>query len=79
MFGKDKKDDDYAEQTVLGADGNVPNKSTKTEVVYADNESLTSDHTLVAQQEGIQPIFVAKCSVLNKALADIGMGRYQWE
>ncbi|KAL1404903.1 hypothetical protein Q8F55_008514 [Vanrija albida] len=45
----------------------------------ADNASLISDTTLIAQQEGIKPAFLAKVQVLNNALAEIGMGRYQYE
>lgn len=32
-----------------------------------------------AIREGIRPVFLAKVRVLNKAIADLGMGRYQWE
>lgn len=45
----------------------------------ADTESLNSDITLAAQEEGIDPAFYAKVQVLNRSLAEIGMGRYQWE
>lgn len=45
----------------------------------ADTESLNSDITLAAQEEGIDPAFYAKVQVLNRALSEIGMGRYQWE
>ncbi len=41
-----------------------------------DAESLHSELMLRAKQEGIQPAFLAKVTVLNTALADIGMGRY---
>jgi hypothetical protein len=45
-----------------------------------DNESLISDTTLVAaHQEGIKPAFLAKATVLNKAIQEIGFGRYQYE
>lgn len=30
-----------------------------------------------AIREGIRPVFLAKVRVLNKAIADLGMGRYQ--
>lgn len=58
-------------------DGNVPHK--KQGGTFVDTESMISDLTLVAQQEGLKPTFVAKCNIINKALADIGMGRYQYE
>ncbi|KAJ6598207.1 MFS general substrate transporter [Mycena vulgaris] len=32
-----------------------------------------------AHVEGIKPIFLAKVKVLNGAIADCGLGRYQWE
>ncbi|KAJ7665794.1 synaptic vesicle transporter SV2 [Mycena rosella] len=32
-----------------------------------------------AHLEGIKPIFLAKVKVLNGAITDCGMGRYQWE
>lgn len=45
-----------------------------------DTESLNSDTTLVsAKEEGLHPAFLAKANVLNKAIADIGFGRYQYE
>jgi hypothetical protein len=44
-----------------------------------DAESLVSETTLRAQKEGIKPAFLAKVEVLNRALAEIGMGRYQYE
>lgn len=49
------------------------------ELPIQDAESLHSEFMLRAKQEGIQPAFLAKVTVLNRALADIGMGRYQWE
>jgi hypothetical protein len=58
-------------------DGNVPAK--KQGGTFMDTESVVSDVTLVAQQEGLKPTFVAKCNVINRALAEIGMGKYQWE
>ncbi|KAJ7176818.1 MFS general substrate transporter [Mycena filopes] len=44
----------------------------------ADNRS---DQLLLdrAHLEGIKPIFLAKVKVLNEAIAECGMGRYQWE
>lgn len=79
MFGKKDKVDPTLDPTVDAAAHAEKINPVKNEQTFADNESLLSEHTLVAQQEGIQPIFVAKCTVINKALADIGMGRYQYE
>jgi hypothetical protein len=44
-----------------------------------DAASLISEQTLLAKKEGIKPAFLAKVNVLNAALHEIGMGRYQWE
>ncbi|KAJ6482530.1 MFS general substrate transporter [Mycena sanguinolenta] len=40
-----------------------------------------SDQSLLdkAHEEGIKPIFLAKVQVLNAAIAECGLGRYQWE
>ncbi|KAJ7312934.1 MFS general substrate transporter [Mycena albidolilacea] len=40
-----------------------------------------SDQMLLekAELEGIKPIFLAKVKVLNEAIAECGLGRYQWE
>ncbi|KAJ7240861.1 MFS general substrate transporter [Mycena haematopus] len=40
-----------------------------------------SDQLLLdkAHEEGIKPIFLAKVRVLNEAIAECGLGRYQWE
>ncbi|TXT09236.1 hypothetical protein VHUM_02710 [Vanrija humicola] len=46
---------------------------------FVDTESLVSDITLTAKREGIKPAFLAKVDLLNKAIAEIGMGRYQYE
>lgn len=39
----------------------------------------TSEYMLNAKREGINPAFMAKVVVLNRAMAELGMGRYQWE
>lgn len=52
-----------------------PNKA----VNSGDTESIVSEQTLIAQREGIKPAFLAKVSLLNEALSEIGMGRYQYE
>lgn len=39
----------------------------------------TSEYMMNAKREGINPAFMAKVVVLNKAMAELGMGRYQWE
>lgn len=46
-----------------------------------DAESLmsVSEQIALAEREGLNPAFYAKVLVLNAAIADTGMGRYQWE
>lgn len=44
-----------------------------------DLEALEDDPVRLAAREGIQPVFYAKVLVLNKAMSELGMGRYQWE
>lgn len=44
-----------------------------------DNESMVSDTTLVADEHGLKPAFLAKANLINNALSEIGMGRYQYE
>lgn len=62
---------------ILGQD--LDRRVKKEDDINVDTESLISDTTLVAHQEGIKPAFLAKATVLNKAIQDIGMGRYQYE
>ena len=33
----------------------------------------------VLEKGSLDPIYEAKAKVLNKAIQDIGMGRYQWQ
>lgn len=33
----------------------------------------------VLEQGSLDPVYEAKATVLNKAIQDIGMGRYQWQ
>ncbi|KAJ7182108.1 hypothetical protein C8R46DRAFT_553164 [Mycena filopes] len=32
-----------------------------------------------ARREGVKPMFLAKVNVLNQAIVECGLGRYQWE
>ncbi|KAJ7489155.1 MFS general substrate transporter [Mycena latifolia] len=52
--------------------------ATETKTGHGDDSSIQA---LIekAHVEGIKPIFLAKVKVLNDAIADCGMGRYQWE
>lgn len=34
--------------------------------------------TEASKTSGLEPVYVAKAQLLNEALLDIGMGRYQW-
>lgn len=52
--------------------------------INTDAESATvlddsSEYMALAKAEGINPAFMAKVVVLNKAMNELGMGRYQWE
>jgi len=52
--------------------------------INTDSESATvmddtSEYMALAKHEGINPAFMAKVTVLNKAMNELGMGRYQWE
>lgn len=48
-------------------------------LVETDTASALAAQRAQAEAEGIRPAFYAKVGVLNKAIAEIGMGRYQWE
>ena len=37
------------------------------------------DHYALAKEAGIKPAFLAKVDVLNEAIKEIGMGRFQYE
>ena len=37
------------------------------------------DHWALAKEAGIKPAFLAKVDVLNEAIREIGMGRFQYE
>lgn len=77
---KNEKRSDSPTQDVTSADkdlaANLP--------IDRDSESATvqddmSEYMLSAKREGINPAFMAKVVVLNRAMAELGMGRYQWE
>lgn len=51
------------------------NTDTESNTVMDD----TSEYMALAKHEGINPAFMAKVTVLNKAMNELGMGRYQWE
>lgn len=44
-----------------------------------DTESLRSEMYTQAKREGVKPAFLAKVHLINEAIAETGMGRYQWE
>lgn len=46
--------------------------------VDAEKLSFTSDE-FRAREAGIEPAFLAKVDILNKAIKEIGMGRFQYE
>lgn len=34
---------------------------------------------IVLDEDTLDPVYTAKARILNKAVQDIGMGRYQWQ
>lgn len=85
MFNKgekrfaDEKSGNDAAPTVESGDKHLANN-----LPGADAESATvlddaSEYMALAKAEGINPAFMAKVVVLNKAMNELGMGRYQWE
>jgi len=57
--------------TKIGHDG----KEAAQEVVPSMLEAPVS----VLEDGSLDPVYEAKAKVLNKAIRDIGMGRYQWQ
>ena len=41
--------------------------------------SLQDAPAAVLSEDSLDPVYAAKAKVLNKAIQDIGMGRYQWQ
>lgn len=41
--------------------------------------SLQDAPAAVLSEDTLDPVYAAKAKVLNKAIQDIGMGRYQWQ
>ncbi|ORY35320.1 major facilitator superfamily transporter [Naematelia encephala] len=58
-------------QLVEGEKNGVSDKGTDTVTTYINDDE--------AAIEGVDPIYAAKAQVLNRAIQDIGMGRYQWQ
>ena len=80
MFGKDEKRSDGEVPTVGSGEKHLANDLP----INTDSESATvlddtSEYMALAKAEGINPAFMAKVAVLNKAMNELGMGRYQWE
>lgn len=48
---------------------------------HATNElpSLDRAPKSVLEDSSLDPVYAAKARVLNKAIQEIGMGRYQWQ
>jgi hypothetical protein len=48
----------------------------------ATSQAVTTDGDVpvsVLEDGSLDPVYEAKAKVLNKAIQDIGMGRYQWQ
>lgn len=64
-------------------------EATATESAHGadDHKNPTIQHTArdeatpvsVLEDGSLDPVYEAKAKVLNKAVQDIGMGRYQWQ
>jgi len=61
----------------------VDDKSLPSPTHPTDHETLSGDtysiHKDDAAIDGVDPIYAAKARVLNVAIQEIGMGRYQWQ
>ncbi len=55
-----------------------PNYVEEAKHVSASSSEVT-EWEARAKKEGIKPAFLAKVEVLNEAIRDIGMGRFQYE
>ncbi|KAL9600300.1 MAG: hypothetical protein Q9219_003250 [cf. Caloplaca sp. 3 TL-2023] len=51
----------------------------KDDVDVVDSGSLDDKTTPVLDREAVDPVYQAKAHVLNNAIQEIGMGKYQWE
>jgi hypothetical protein len=51
------------------------NKEASAQTVSTDEGAPVS----VLEDGSLDPVYEAKAKVLNKAIQDIGMGRYQWQ
>lgn len=60
-------------------DGTIEKPLPQTNLDNADAESLQSEMFIRAKEEGVKPAFLAKVALINEAIAETGMGRYQWE
>lgn len=52
---------------------------TKDDVDVVESGSFDDRTTPVLDQNTVDPVYQAKAHVLNNAIQQIGMGRYQWE
>lgn len=56
-------------------DGTYSNKEPSAQTVARDGEAPVS----VLEDGSLEPVYEAKAKMLNKAIQDVGMGRYQWQ
>lgn len=45
----------------------------------SENHIAYADHFANAKEAGVKPAFLAKCELVNNAIKEIGMGRFQYE
>ena len=64
--------------TEKGDDKSLPSPihPTDHETLSGDTYSINKDEAAI---DGVDPIYAAKARVLNVAVQEIGMGRYQWQ
>jgi hypothetical protein len=53
-----------------------PTNVTDGETLSGDTYSINKDEAAI---DGVDPIYAAKARVLNAAIQETGMGRYQWQ
>jgi hypothetical protein len=64
-----------AESPTKAAVDDYGSKEATAQAVTTDGEVPVS----VLEDGSLDPVYEAKAKVLNKAIQDIGMGRYQWQ
>jgi hypothetical protein len=56
--------------------GEERKRSTSQDVIVV---AVREGPDIVLDEDALDPVYTAKARLLNKAIQDIGMGRYQWQ